>query len=95
MEPIEAQAMAWSYAACCQLEIDPAIVFHVGGWIQRSCGEAAAQLQVGSLSGIERIAGGRHGRYPRDGANRSAALSASAEMDQRLAGCWLNRLLTQ
>ena len=32
MEPIEAQAMAWSYAACCQLEIDPAIVFHVGGY---------------------------------------------------------------
>jgi len=32
MEPVEAQAMAWSYAVCCHLEIDPAIFFHAGGY---------------------------------------------------------------
>jgi hypothetical protein len=32
MEPIEAQAMAWSYAAALHLELDPSIVFHQGGY---------------------------------------------------------------
>lgn len=29
---LEAQAIAWSYAACVHLEIDPRVVFHEGGY---------------------------------------------------------------
>lgn len=32
MEPVEAQAIAWSYAAALHLGLDPAIVFHDGGY---------------------------------------------------------------
>lgn len=32
MEPVEVQAIAWSYAAVLHLGIDPAIVFHDGGY---------------------------------------------------------------
>jgi len=32
MEPIEVQAIAWSYAAALYLGIDPSIVFHDGGY---------------------------------------------------------------
>ena len=36
MEPIEAQAMAWSYAAALFLRIDPEVVFHEGGYFGAS-----------------------------------------------------------
>ena len=36
MEPIEAQAMAWSYAAALFLGIGPEIVFHEGGYFGAS-----------------------------------------------------------
>lgn len=36
MDPIEAGAIAWSYAAALHLGIDPAIVFHEGGYLGRS-----------------------------------------------------------
>jgi len=36
MEPIEAQAMAWSYAAALFIGIDPRIVFHQGGYFGAS-----------------------------------------------------------
>jgi len=36
MEPIEAQAMAWSYAAVLHLGIDPRVVFHPAGYKGRS-----------------------------------------------------------
>ena len=32
MEPVEVQAIAWSYAAALYLGLDPAIVFHDGGY---------------------------------------------------------------
>ena len=32
MEPVEVQAMAWSYAAILHLGLDPAIVFHADGY---------------------------------------------------------------
>lgn len=32
MDPIEAQAIAWLYAAALHLEIDPRVVFHEGGY---------------------------------------------------------------
>jgi hypothetical protein len=36
MEPIEAQAMAWSYAAALSIGIDPKVVFHEGGYFGAS-----------------------------------------------------------
>jgi hypothetical protein len=35
-DALETQAIAWSYAACLYLEIDPRIVFHEGGYKGRS-----------------------------------------------------------
>ena len=32
MEPVEVQAMAWSYAAIVHLGLDPTVVFHSGGY---------------------------------------------------------------
>ena len=32
MDPVEAQAMAWSYAAIIYLGLDPEVVFHEGGY---------------------------------------------------------------
>ena len=32
MEPVEAQAIAWSYAAILYLGLDPTVVFHEGGY---------------------------------------------------------------
>jgi hypothetical protein len=37
----EMMAMAWSYAACVYLEIDPTIVFHADGYHGTGCGIAA------------------------------------------------------
>jgi hypothetical protein len=38
MDAIEAQAIAWSYAACLCLGLDPTVVFHAGGYKGRSEG---------------------------------------------------------
>ena len=32
MEPVEAQAIAWSYAAIVHLGLDPKVIFHAGGY---------------------------------------------------------------
>ena len=38
MDAIEAQVIAWSYAACKYLGLDPTVVFHAGGYKGRSEG---------------------------------------------------------
>jgi len=38
MDAIEAQAIAWSYATCMYLGLDPTVVFHAGGYKGRSEG---------------------------------------------------------
>ena len=51
MEPVEAQAMAWSYAAALFLEIDPRVVFHEGGYFGASEG-LLLNFAVGAYIGV-------------------------------------------
>lgn len=51
MEPIEAGAIAWSYAAALHLGIDPAEVFHEGGYLGRSQ-ELLMNFQFGVYLGL-------------------------------------------
>lgn len=56
MEPVEAQAIGWSYAAALHLGIDPAIVFHDAGYrgdSQRLLFNFSVGVYMG-VSGLER-----------------------------------------
>jgi len=51
MEPIEVQAMAWSYAAALFIGIDPEIVFHEGGYFGASK-SLLLNFRVGAYIGV-------------------------------------------
>ena len=51
MEPIEAQVMAWSYAAAIHLGLDPKVVFHDGGYFGRSEG-LLMNFTIGGYIGV-------------------------------------------
>ncbi|MCW2957245.1 MAG: hypothetical protein JWP18_48 [Solirubrobacterales bacterium] len=51
MLALEAGAMAWSYAAALHLDIDPAVVFHEGGYRGRAR-SLLLQLRLGVVPGL-------------------------------------------
>jgi hypothetical protein len=55
MRQLEIQAWAWSYAAALHIPIDPAIVFHAGGYKGRSAG-LLQNFQWGAFVGVSDLA---------------------------------------
>jgi hypothetical protein len=55
MRQLEIQAIAWSYAAAMHLDIDPAIVFHPGGYRGRSPG-MLQNFALGVFVGVSDLA---------------------------------------
>lgn len=51
MEPVEVQAMAWSYAAILHLGLDPAIVFHSDGY-RGDAEKLLLNFNVGAYIGV-------------------------------------------
>ncbi len=51
MEPVESQAIAWSYAAALHIELDPAIVFHEKGYKGNASG-LLFNFQLGAYIGV-------------------------------------------
>jgi hypothetical protein len=54
MEPIEVQAMAWSYAAALHLGLDPSVVFHADGYHGQSR-SLLLNFQLGVYLGVQAL----------------------------------------
>ena len=54
MDLIEAQAIAWSYAACLHLNLDPKVVFHKDGYRGQSEG-LLLSFRVGVYPGVSQL----------------------------------------
>lgn len=51
MEPVESQAIAWSYAAALHIELDPTVVFHENGY-QGNASGLLFNFQLGAYIGV-------------------------------------------
>jgi hypothetical protein len=67
--PIEVEAIAWSYAAALELGLDPAIVFHDGGYQGRSA-SLLMTFGLGVYPGIEGL--------------QAAGMTATPQLAERL-----------
>ena len=52
MEPVEAQAMAWSYAAVLHLGLNPQVVFHEGGY-RGASKDLLLNFELGAYIGVQ------------------------------------------
>jgi hypothetical protein len=72
MRRIELQAIAWSYAAALELGIDPAVVFHAGGYHGRSA-SLLGNFTLGVYVGLDDLARAGMVAPPREAARLGVA----------------------
>jgi hypothetical protein len=65
MREIETQAIAWSYASALEVGVDPALVFHAGGYRGRSAG-LLMNFALGVYLGVDGLQAAGMAVRPRD-----------------------------